>query len=396
MQTTEIPALTISGVGLGLTAFLVSLGFCSWMKRLGHHFLVNFPGGALRHQNAIPLTGGIAFWGSTVSVYLLAALVCAFGQPLLPGAIGRYVAGAWYRSGELGVILGLSTLMMLAGLLIDLFEPGWKLRLLIQLPIAIALAVFGPRLTLFWPFTHPLLGGLVTVLWVICLVNAFAFLDNMDGLAVGIGLIASVLFAATQIQVGSLFAPAALIIVAGGLGGVLVYNHYPARLFFGHSGSWFLGFMLAALTIAGTYYRYDGQSSRNGVLSPLLIMAVPFYESAVVFLVWFSERDQPFLYNPRHFSYRLQAVGLSPKQSVRLLFVVALGAGLGSLLLRNLDAFGTIVLLGQISCLIIVVGIIEASAIRRKRTREPGDDVTSPTHSPAGDVGLAVPRQEHD
>ena len=66
-------------------------------------------------------------------------------------------------------------------------------------------------------------------------------------------MIASLLFAATQAQVGSLFAPAALLIVAGGLGGVLVYNWYPARVFMGQSGSWFLGFLLGAMTVAGTY-----------------------------------------------------------------------------------------------------------------------------------------------
>ena len=111
-----------------------------------------------------------------------------------------------YRaSASSGVILGLATLMMLAGLIIDLFEPGWPVRLGIQVLAGAALAAFGTRVTLFWPFTYPIVGGLVTTLWVVGLVNAFDFLDNMDGLATGIGLIASLLFAVTQVQVGSLF-----------------------------------------------------------------------------------------------------------------------------------------------------------------------------------------------
>ena len=273
-------------------------------------------------------------------MFVSAALVCVFGRGVLPGVIVRYVDGLWYRSGELAVILGLSTLMMFAGLLTDLFEPGWRVRLLLQASGAAALASIGPRVTLFWPFTYPVVGGLVTVLWVVGLVNAFGFLDNMDGLAAGTGLIASLLFAASRGGAGSLFAPAALLIVAGGLGGVLVYNRYPARLFLGSSGSWLIGYVLGAMTIAGTYYRYGAHESRNGVLSPLLVMAVPFYESAVVFLIWVGERDEPFLFNPPHFSYRLQEVGLSPPQSVLLLLLVSLGAGLGSLLLRRLDGFG--------------------------------------------------------
>jgi UDP-GlcNAc:undecaprenyl-phosphate GlcNAc-1-phosphate transferase len=311
----------------------------------------------------------VALWLSCLGAYSLATLVFVFGRTMLPTGIVRYIDGAWYRGGELAVILGLATLMMLAGLLTDLFEPGWRVRLGVQVLAAVALAAFGARVTLFWPFTYPVVGGLVTVLWVVGLVNAFAFLDNMDGLATGIGLIAALLFTLTQVQVGSLFAPAALLILVGSLGGILIFNRYPARLFLGFSGSWFLGFLLAAMTIAGTYYRYGRQESPNSVLAPLLVMAVPFYESAVVFLIWLSERDQPFLYNPRHFSYRLQEVGLSPGQSVWLLMLVSLGAGLGALLLRRLDALGTMVLLGQTACLIAVVALVELTAIRRKRVR---------------------------
>ena len=122
----------------------------------------------------------------------------------------------------------------------------------------------------------------MTVLWVVGLTNAFNFLDNMDGLAAGVGMAASLLFAAAQLQVGSLFAPAVLLVLAGVLGGFLVHNRYPARLFLGDSGSDFLGFLLGAMTAAGTYYRYGHGDSRYNVLSPLLVMAVPLYEAASV------------------------------------------------------------------------------------------------------------------
>ena len=370
IMTTRDEAILI-GAGVFLTglAFASSLVLCRLVQRWGSKILVDFPGGVHRHRTAVPISGGVVLWLSCLGIYSLAAAICVFGRPILPTGIVRYIDGIWYRAGELGVILALATLMMLAGLVTDLFEPGWRIRLGIQVLAGMALAAFGTRVTLFWPFTYPIVGGLVTTLWVVGLVNAFEFLDNMDGLATGIGLIASLLFTITQVQVGSLFAPAALLILVGSLGGVLVFNRYPARLFLGFNGSWFLGFLLAAMTIAGTYYRYGEQESRNSVLAPLLVMSVPFYESAVVFLIWLSERDQPFLYNPRHFSYRLQEVGLSPGQSVWLLMLVSLGAGLGALLLRRLDAFGTVVLLGQTACLIGVVALVEATAIRRKRAR---------------------------
>jgi UDP-GlcNAc:undecaprenyl-phosphate GlcNAc-1-phosphate transferase len=341
------------------------------VRRWWPGYLSDFPGGALGHRVAVPLCGGFVVWLSCFTVFVAAGLTCAFGRAWLPERIVRHVDGLWYRSGELAVVLGLATLTMLAGLVADLFDLGWRPRLALQVALAAGLAALGTRVTLFWPFSYPVVGGLVTVLWVVGLVNAFTFLDNMDGLAAGVGLIASLLFAATQVEVGSLFAPAALLVVAGALGGVWFHNRYPARLFLGTSGSWLIGFLLGALTIAGTYYRYGMGDSPNSVLSPLLVMAVPFYESLVVFLVWLGERDQPFLNNPRHFSYRLGKVGLSPSQSVGMLLLVSLGAGLGSLLLRRLDAFGTAVLLAQTACLIGVVAVVEVSAIRRGRRDGP-------------------------
>ena len=372
ISAADANALAVAGLALLAVAFTVSVALGSGVRRWWPGYLADFPGGSLGHRVSIPLSGGFVFWSSCFVVFVAAGGVCLLGRPWLPAPIVRYLDGLWYRSGELGVILGLATLVLLAGTAVDLFDLGWRPRVTLQVAVGLVLATLGTRVTLFWPFTYPAVGGLVTVLWVVGLMNAFAFLDNMDGLATGVGVIASATFAATQVQVGGLFAPAALLIVAGALGGVWVFNRYPARLFLGTSGSWLIGFLLGALTIAGTYYRYDMNDSPNGVLSPLLVMAVPFYESAVVFLLWLNERDHPFLSNPRHFSYRLQPVGLAPAQSVGLLLLVSLGAGLGSLLLRQLNAFGTAVLLGQTACLIGVVALVEVSAIRRQRASRPG------------------------
>ena len=97
----------------------------------------------------------------------------------------------------------------------------------------------------------------MTVLWIVGLTNAFNMLDNMDGLSASVGLIAAALFCGAQLAVGSLFAPAVLLVLVGALAGFLVHNHAPARLFMGDSGSNFLGFLLGALTVVGTFTR-DG------------------------------------------------------------------------------------------------------------------------------------------
>ena len=393
MTVSASDAAILTGLGLAFMtlAFALSAGLGVLAQRKEFRFgLVDFPGGPLRHRVPVSLAGGISVWFSFILVIGLAALVLEQGRQYLPVAIVRYVNGLWYRAGELAVILALASGVLVVGLVSDLAELGWRFRLTGQVVLAVALAVWGPRVTLFWPLSIPLVGGLVTVLWVVGLANAFNFLDNMDGLAAGVGIAASLLFAAAQVQVGSLFAPAVLLVLAGVLGGFLIHNRFPARLFLGDSGSDFLGFLLGAMTVAGTYYRYGAGDSPYNVLSPLFVMAVPLYEAASVFLIWLGERHNPFTWNRHHFSYRLLESGLSPPQAVRAIVLVSVGSGLGALLLHRLDAIGAVVVSGQSICLIGVVALLEIAAIRRRRAdrweRQAGarsSDVASNARTPS-------------
>jgi UDP-GlcNAc:undecaprenyl-phosphate GlcNAc-1-phosphate transferase len=205
---------------------------------------------------------------------------------------------------------------------------------------------------------------LVSVLWIVGLTNAFNMLDNMDGLAAGVGLIASALFAAAQVAVQSLFVPAVLLVLVGALTGFLVHNRHPARLFMGDAGSNFLGFLLGALTIAGTYFRYDRSYSPYSVLAPLLVMAVPLYDMTSVIVIRLREGRSPFQGDRRHFSHRLVERGLTPPQAVRTIDLVTLAGGLGALLLHRLTAPGACVVVAQTVCLLGVVALLELSAKR--------------------------------
>jgi UDP-GlcNAc:undecaprenyl-phosphate GlcNAc-1-phosphate transferase len=265
-------------------------------------------------------------------------------------------------------IVGLGTVMMVMGFIDDRRNLDWRPRLAIQLGCAAAVVVAaGVRITLFGPFTHPLLGGAVTVLWIAALTNAFNMLDNMDGLAASVGLIAALIFGAAQAAVGGLFAPAVLLIVVGALAGFLVHNHAPARLFMGDAGSNFLGFLLGSLTVAGNFFQ-GGKASPYGVLAPLLVMAVPLYDMTSVILIRLSEGRSPFKADRRHFSHRLVARGLTPPQAVWTIDLVTLACGLGALLLHRLDAWGAGLVLAQTGCLLGIVAILELSGNRSEQT----------------------------
>ena len=161
------------------------------------------------------------------------------------------------RSGSLGLILALATVIMLMGSMDDWKTLDWRLRLGIQFACAIALAAGGVRLTLFGPFTHPLLGGAVTVLWVVGLTNSFNMLDNMDGLAASVGLIVAHLVLRRPDRRRQPLRARGHAGRGRGPGRLPRSQSLPARLFMGDAGSNFLGFLLGALTVAGTFTRDD-------------------------------------------------------------------------------------------------------------------------------------------
>ncbi len=364
--------LAAAAGGLVAAAFITSAVLCRLVRYLAPRLgFLDRPGGHKSHHTPTPLGGGVAIWLTTIVMLALGLLVMRNWQAGFPEALAKYASGVMSRSGSLGLILALSSIIMFMGLMDDRKSLDWRLRLFIQVACAVALALGGVRLTLFGPFTHPLLGGTVTVLWVVGLTNSFNMLDNMDGLAASVGLIVAVLFCAAQIAVGSLFVPAVMLVVAGALAGFLVHNHWPARLFMGDAGSNFLGFLLGAFTVAGTFTRDDPSYSPYGVLAPLLVMAVPLYDMTSVILIRLSEGRSPFLGDRRHFSHRLVARGLTIKQAVWTIDLVTLAGGAGALLLYRLDGPGACIVAAQTCCVLGVVAILELASNRTEEGNGP-------------------------
>jgi UDP-GlcNAc:undecaprenyl-phosphate GlcNAc-1-phosphate transferase len=360
-----------AAMGLLTLAFGVSTGLCALARRLAPRWgFVDRPGGHKGHRAPTPLGGGVAIWLSTVSVVAIGLLaVVILGPAALPEPLARHAGGVALRAPELALIFALASVIMVMGLCDDRRSLDWRLRLGIQLGCAAILACSGIHVTLFWPFNHPVAGGVVTVLWIVGLTNSFNMLDNMDGLAASVGLIAASLFCGAQLAVGSLFAPVVLLVIVGALAGFLVHNWAPARLFMGDAGSNFLGFSLGALTVVGTFTRDErgGEYSPYGVLAPLLVMAVPLYDMISVILIRLREGRSPFLGDRRHFSHRLVARGLSPMHAVLTIDLVTLAGGCGALLLHRLGGWEACVVLAQTCCLLGVVAILELSASRSEQ-----------------------------
>jgi len=266
------------------------------------------------------------------------------------------------RTGQLWAVIAGGTALSVMGLFDDWKSLPWQPRLLMQFLVATAL-VFGAgiRGTLF--VSQPWIGAVLSVIWMLVLINALNFLDNMDGLSGGIALISSSLFAVVMLT-GTThprwFVAGMLLILAGSVVGFLFHNRPPARIFMGDTGSYFLGLLLASMTIFGTFYEY-GQTPTHVILAPLCILAVPLFDITSVIVIRLLEGRSPFQPDKSHFSHRLVELGLSKPAAVATVHLTTLLTGLAGLVLyqvRTWAAAGLVV--GMVICVLIVITILES------------------------------------
>lgn len=337
--------------------------------------LVDRPGPRKVHDVPTPLGGGIAVWISVVTPLAIVSLLAVDGVPglslkqVLPAAaitdldLSRLPS----RLPMLWGILGGATLLGTVGLIDDFRNLPWGPRLAVQVLVATGLVLGGVRGSLF--VQNSLIGGVLTVLWMLVLVNSFNFLDNMDGLSPGIAMIAATLFA-TVMLVGTpqphWLVAGVLLILAGTLAGFLCHNWPPATIFLGDAGSYFIGCLLAAFTVVGTFYEPDPETastSRHVILAPLLILAIPLYDFTSVMLIRLARRQSLFKADKNHFSHRLVDMGLSRRNAVLTVHLITLMTGLGGVLLFHVDNWmAALLIVALITCILVVIAILETVA----------------------------------
>ncbi len=356
-------------------AFAISCAATGLMRRLAPKWgLVDQPGHRKVHVKPTPLGGGVGIWLGVV-VPLAVAHACAAyfsgtgTMPTwVPDQLAAHVDGVLFRAPRLWAIIAAGTLLAAMGLLDDLRNLPWVPRLLVQFCVAAGLVASGVRTSIATPL--PWLDILLSAMWIIVLVNSFNFLDNMDGLSSGIAMIAALLFAIIMLTTSSTphwLVGGVMLILAGALGGFLCHNWSPAKIFMGDSGSYFIGLLLATMTILGTYYdetdpQYPGP---HVILAPLCILAIPLYDFASVMFIRLVQGRSPFHADKSHFSHRLVELGLRPRNAVLTIHLATLTTGLGALLLyRIADFSGALLVISLILCVLAIVAILETAGRR--------------------------------
>ncbi|HBN07288.1 MAG TPA: undecaprenyl-phosphate alpha-N-acetylglucosaminyl 1-phosphate transferase [Cyanobacteria bacterium UBA8530] len=276
------------------------------------------------HSTPIPRLGGIAmFLGVSASLAVLELLV--------PGRL-------FPLDGPLqGVFVG-ATLTFFLGVADDLHPLPAKIKFACQIAIASIAFFLGVRIEFL---SNPLTGGIwllpislalpLTAFWLVGVTNCINLIDGLDGLAAGISIIAATTIGLIAWQTNQLISSIVAVALVGSAIGFLRYNFNPARIFMGDSGSLFLGFSLAAISVVGVLKLI----ATAALVLPVLILGVPIFDTAFAILRRLWKHKPIFSPDKGHLHHRLLGIGLSQKKVVVLIYGVSLSfCGLAMLLVK--------------------------------------------------------------
>src|SRR2546428_2316215 len=301
-----------------ILAFLFSMYLTPLFRQAALKFgIVDKPDQPLKKQSEpSPYLGGLAVY---LSFLLTTGLIYQYSREVL----GILLAGA---------------IIVILGLIDDFGVLGPKVKLLGQFVAACVLvkASIYIKLTILpvW------LAIPLTVLWVVAITNAFNLIDIMDGLASGVGAIAALILVNVNSRSGKELIVPLSIALAGSLMGFLRYNFRPARIYLGDTGSLFIGLMLAALSMNGSYTRV----SLLGVIAPILILGVPIFDMLLVIYIRLRRRIPIMHGSPDHFALRLRKWRLTVEQTVLSSYAATPILGVLALILVRMDTTSAMVL----------------------------------------------------
>ena len=256
----------------------------------------------------------------------------------------------------LALVLG-GTFLFLVGLADDKFHFAPYAKLFAQF-VAGSIAVFL-SVVLGFP-ANSIFAVPLTLLCIVGVTNSFNLLDNIDGLAAGIAAISSLMLFLSSLIVSSNPLGNYALILAGAALGFLPYNFNPARIFMGDSGSMFLGYSLAVISIAGTARHISNLFIV--MLIPVLILSVPIFDTVFVMVLRIIQGRKIFEGGKDHTSHKLVTLGLSQRKTVFLLYSLSITMGLIAMISSRMNIFIVLVIMALCAIIFMFFGFFISEA----------------------------------
>lgn len=353
---------------MALAAAIVSFGFSYLIRRLSLKYKL-YPQIRERdvHTRPTPRLGGVAMFFGIVVTLAIASQIPFFDV-------------VFANPGPVWAIVGAAFLIVVIGVLDDLWDLDWTIKLAAQLGVASLVAWQGVQI-LSLPIGgitvgSPTLSFLITVFAIVLVMNAMNFIDGLDGLVAGVAIISNGVFLiysyllARETSPSNYFNMASLIaaLLVGVCAGFLPFNWHRARLFMGDAGSMLVGLLMAVAGIAVTGQIDPGQINPAGlgksqllpaflpIMLPFVILLLPLVDFSLAVLRRVSAGKSPFTADRKHLHHRLLDMGHSHLQAVLILYCWTAVVSIGFLLFFIVKPYG-------IAIVFLVVGTIVSSVL---------------------------------
>lgn len=308
---------------IGVIAFVITVGLVPFVRKLAIRLrFVDMPNARKIHREPLPLLGGVAIF-----VGFLVAFIIGFN--LYTGRSPAYG----------GMLIG-ATILFFIGIVDDFFKTRKKdfsagIRFILQIVAALLVGWRGGVTGFTSPFGHHVfihiphpVSLLITVLWIVGVINVFNFLDGVDGLAAGIASIsAGTLFFMALIKGDTLSAATAIALTGAALG-FLRHNFYPARIIMGDAGSTVLGYLLASIAAIGAFK----SATLVSICVPVLALGVPIFDGLWVVLRRALQGKPVYKPDQSHGHHRLLKAGFSQVQTVTVMYIISACFSLASMI----------------------------------------------------------------
>ncbi len=272
--------------------------------------------GRRMHDHPIPRMGGLAIFFGFVAAMLLMVPLDTERKGMLLGAV----------------------IIVVLGIFDDIYALPAKPKFLVQIAAALIAVLAGNRIevlsnpNIFSPNPYWELGMLsipVTVVWILAITNSVNFIDGLDGLACGVSTISAATMLVIALLVSERDVALMMAALVGACMGFLPYNFNPAKIFMGDTGSTFLGFIMATMSVEGMFKQYTIIS----FVVPFLMLGLPIFDVCFAVVRRVSHGQSPMKPDRGHVHHRLIDMGFSQKQAVGVLYVISAILGLSAVVL---------------------------------------------------------------
>lgn len=315
-----------------IIALLASFLLTPYIKQLAVKIgAVDKPDKRKVHTQVMPRLGGLAIYLAT-----MLAIVCS--MPITRDLLGILLGGTW---------------IVIVGVLDDKYSLPARVKLAGQMIAAVILVAFDVKIE--W-LNNPFGGYFYleylsipfTVFWVISFINVVNLIDGLDGLAAGVSGIASITVILVAVHQGYFPVATLTAALAGGIIGFIHYNFNPATIFMGDTGSMFIGYMLAAISIFGAVK----SAATIALIVPAIALGLPIMDTAFAILRRYSNGRPIFQPDKGHLHHRLLAMGLSQRQAVLLMYGISIVLCLAAFVLAEANVYVAAVVI-----VLILVGV---------------------------------------